>query len=168
MRMANWLKQKLSAWGGVVLLGFVMTIVSGLPARADLEFCNHTAEKQWVAVGYKSEGVWQSEGWWGVDADDCATPIIGDLEFRHYYYRLFESSFVGEGFSFCLKKEVFESEDADDCDSDGFEPADFAGIDTGPNALSYTFAIIAPASDSKEFDGMRHQPARPLQPRSPR
>lgn len=168
MRMTVWLRQRLVGLGGIAFLGMTMTFVSVSPAQADLEFCNHTADKQWVAVGYKTDGIWKSEGWWGIDVDDCSTPITGDLEFRHYYYRLYESSFAGEGFSFCLKKEVFVSEDADSCDTDGFAPADFADIDTGPNALSYTFSIIAPVSDNKEFDGIRHQPARPAQPKPSR
>lgn len=167
MKMAVWLKQRLIGLGGIVLLGIATTFVSVLPAQADLEFCNHTGEKKWVAVGYESNETWKSEGWWSVDADDCITPIAGDLENRHYYYRLFESSFVGDGFSFCMKKDVFESEDADTCDSDGLEPADFAHIDTGPSALTYTFAILAPASDSMKFDGIRRHPSLPTKPKPP-
>lgn len=151
MRMLAWPKQKLGAWGGVVLLGIAMTVVSGLPAQAGLEFCNQTAEKQWVAIGYDTDDGWISEGWWGVETDECITPMPDDLNRRYYYYRLFETGFVGDGYTFCIKPEVYRTKIDRRCEKYGFEAADFAEIDTGPDALSYTFTFAAPISQGKKF-----------------
>lgn len=150
MRMLIWLKQRLRAWGGVGLLGMAMAIMSGLPAQAGLEFCNQTAEKQWVALGYDSDEGWISEGWWGAEIDACVTIISEDLNDRYFYYHLFDASFVGEGFAFCIKDEVYKTEIDDHCEAHGFETADFSEIDAGPNALSYTVTIAAPNSYHKK------------------
>jgi uncharacterized membrane protein len=119
-------------------------LFAAAPARAELSFCNETGETQWVAVGYKSGENWVSEGWWEISSGDCKAPIPGDLTNRHYYYRLFSDSFEGEGFKFCVKRDVFRSEGDENCAARGFDSGDFADIDTGPDALSFTLTLTAP------------------------
>ena len=68
-----------------------------LPARADLRMCNMTANRVGVALGYKDDKGWATEGWWTVnpygaydgqspiDLRKCLTLLKGDLIARYYY-----------------------------------------------------------------------------------
>ena len=42
-------------------------------ARAEFRVCNDTANLVGVAVGYRAEEGWISEGWWQLPATTCAT-----------------------------------------------------------------------------------------------
>src|SRR5262245_58916536 len=55
------------------------------PARADFRLCNNTSNKIGIAVGYKENDGWTTEGWWNLAARSCETVLRGALVARFYY-----------------------------------------------------------------------------------
>ena len=51
---------------GMTLIGamFASLAFFATPAHADLRICNETANLVSVAMGYRAERGWMSEGWW--------------------------------------------------------------------------------------------------------
>src|SRR6478736_4829487 len=47
------------------------------PGSSGLRLCNKTASRVGVAVGYKEEGQWVTEGWWNVGSGSCETLMSG-------------------------------------------------------------------------------------------
>ena len=60
----------------------VLPFLTTSPGHAELRVCNKTASRVGIALGYKSERDWTTEGWWTVDADSCATLLAGPLVSR--------------------------------------------------------------------------------------
>lgn len=54
-------------------------------AHADFRVCNSTQNLVGVAIGYRAQDGWVSEGWWQVPSSTCATLIEGELQSRYYY-----------------------------------------------------------------------------------
>lgn len=127
-----------------VIPGLVLLIAPGT-ARAGLEVCNDTQATQAVAIGYKEDGYWVSEGWWSLDAGVCKTPVQGDLKNRYYYY-LSKSNgweFADDNISFCTDSDVFTIIGDQDCIKRGFDKSLFRKIDTGKTAKQYTQFLAA-------------------------
>ncbi len=120
------------------------------PAVAGLEICNDTGQDQSVAIGHMVDGTWTSEGWWNIDAGDCAEPVSGDLQNRYYYYRAetTDGQVMGDGSSFCITDDVFTIEGQDGCAERGFDSAGFSQIDTGPTAKEFTLTLAAQNADA--------------------
>jgi uncharacterized membrane protein len=53
-------------------------------AQADFRVCNKTQSRVGVAIGYKDNDLWSTEGWWNVAANSCETLIRGPLVARLY------------------------------------------------------------------------------------
>src|SRR5262245_49103817 len=70
--------------GSVVPAG-VSGSLTAEPGSSGLRLCNKTASRVGVAVGYKDEGQWVTEGWWNVTAGSCETLMPGPLVSRFYY-----------------------------------------------------------------------------------
>ena len=60
-----------------------LALVGVSPAWAGLEICNDTSAAHSVAIGYKSNDQWVSEGWWTIPANECRSPIGTDLASRY-------------------------------------------------------------------------------------
>lgn len=134
-----------------------LVLLSG-QAEAGLTLCNDGAARASVAIAYAADGVWTSEGWWGIEPGACAVAQAGDLQQRHYYYTLSgDAAFAGEGFRFCTKPGAFTLTGADgDCAALAADSRAFSHIDTGPEATDFTFRIPA-ATRAKQADAA--QPA---------
>jgi uncharacterized membrane protein len=134
-------------------------LVLATPAHADLVFCNETGVKASVAIGYVEDGVWTSEGWWGVAPFDC-TPVVTDtLKKRYYYWRATNThgAFDTGNYGFCTRSKAFTIAGDHDCEGRGFRREKFAEIDTG-EAVSHIVALteaMAPAGTSDE-EGPAH------------
>jgi len=104
-----------------------------LPARADLRVCNETANPLTVALGYRAERGWMSEGWWQTPPGDCRVLYQGTLERRFYY--VFAADDIGGGawdgsVFMCTRDETFTIFGVEDCLARGYERTGFFEIDT--------------------------------------
>ncbi|MCT4557259.1 MAG: DUF1036 domain-containing protein [Pelagimonas sp.] len=142
----------------------LLSLVPGLavlagPAYAELVFCNETAVKASVAIGYVDDGVWTSEGWWGVQPFDCTTVVSGDLSKRYYYWRATNThgAFDTENYAFCTTSKAFTIAGDENCEDRGYRREKFSESDTN-NAKSWTITLTeaaAPAGTSdEESNGM--------------
>lgn len=103
------------------------------PAKADLKVCNDTLKTIGVAIGYKADGQWISEGWWRVPAETCSSIIEGDLSSRYYYLHAEDASgrdrWLGRIFM-CTSAKKFKITGLSDCFARGLERTGFFEIDT--------------------------------------
>jgi uncharacterized membrane protein len=112
-----------------------------LPAKADLRICNNTASRVGVAIGYKDNQGWASEGWWtmepATDPKKCTSLLKGNLIARYYYVYAVDYSKGGSwgGTSmFCIRERVFTIRGINDCVGRGYQKAGFIEIDTKEEA----------------------------------
>ena len=61
----------------------VVLAVSASPAEADFRLCNNTGIRVGVAIGYKDNEGWTTEGWWNVSSRSCETLLRGALVARN-------------------------------------------------------------------------------------
>ena len=113
-------------------LGFLLIAIP-TPARADLRVCNQIGKPVSIALGYRADRGWQSEGWWVVGPDTCATVFQGNLNARFYYLYAADDisggSWDGSVFM-CTRDEVFTIFGVEDCLARGYERTGFFEIDT--------------------------------------
>lgn len=126
------------------LLASVLCL-SPAPVLAGLEICNDTEVRQSVALGYKKDGQWISEGWYNFDPDQCRTLLSGDLKNRYYYVTATAKgwSFDDEKIAFCVQNEAFDITGDEDCEARGYLKAHFRAIDTGKTAKTFRYALGA-------------------------
>ncbi len=117
----------------IAMLAIGPLAVMSQPAFADLRVCNRTQNPINIAIGYRAERGWQSEGWWVAGPDECAIPYQGDLNARFYY--VFASDDFGggawEGDVFlCTRDDAFTIFGVEDCLARGYERTGFFEVDT--------------------------------------
>ena len=121
-----------------------------LPALADLRICNKTSSRVGIAVGYKDEESWKTEGWWNIAANSCETLLAGPLVSRYYYLYAVDYDRGGEwsGRSFmCTQEKTFTIKGIEDCLKRGFERTGFFEIDTGEQR-AWTVQLTEPGRAS--------------------
>ncbi len=108
--------------------------VNTVPARADLKLCNNTENKVGVAIGYKDNEGWASEGWWTVEPEKCLTLLKGPLIARYYYVyavdRKVGGSWGGKS-QMCVRDKAFTIRGLDNCEQRGYQKQEFFEVDTG-------------------------------------
>lgn len=122
------------------------------PALADLRVCNQTRNPVNIALGYRAERGWQSEGWWLAGPNDCAIVYQGDLNARFYY--LFAVDDVGGGawdggVFMCTRDETFTIFGVEDCLARGYERTGFFEVDTR-NQSEWTLQLTEKGITSSE------------------
>lgn len=137
--------------------GFAM---QALPARADLRVCNETTNLVSVALGYRAERGWQSEGWWQTPPGDCRVLYQGDLERRYYY--LYAVDDVGGGdwggsIFMCTRDESFTIFGVEDCLARGYERTGFFEVDTEGRA-DWTLQLTDAANGVTGLEGNGDDP----------
>jgi uncharacterized membrane protein len=113
------------------LTGFLFA--TALPAAADLKLCNTTSSRVGVAIGYKDEKGWVSEGWWNVASQTCEVLLKGTLVARFYYVHALDYDRGGEwgGKNFmCTGDKAFTIRGEQDCSGRGFKRSGFFEVDT--------------------------------------
>ena len=122
-----------------VLLGCLIALCLPSASYAELTLCNDTPAAQTVAIGYKGEEGWTSQGWWTVSAGDCAEVVQGALGQRFYYLRVETPGWIfqDDKLPFCLAEDNFTIEGDNNCARRGFRQENFARIDTGIVAPKY-------------------------------
>ncbi len=113
------------------------------PAWAELEICNDTAARHKIAIGYKQDGHWVSEGWWQLAPSACIAAVKGDLDFRFYYFRAESPGrlFQHDRLSFCTRDGLFTIAGDNDCARRGYEKSYFAKIDVGRGTTHYSQSL---------------------------
>ncbi|MEK2481532.1 DUF1036 domain-containing protein, partial [Lactobacillus acidophilus] len=69
----------------LILLSPLALAAGTQAARADFRVCNATQNLVGVAIGYRANAGWVTEGWWHVEGSTCKTLIEGPLSSRYYY-----------------------------------------------------------------------------------
>lgn len=124
----------------VAVLGMFSTATD---AHAELRLCNRTPVQVGIAIGYKANAQWVSEGWWNLDAESCTVVVDGPLPSRYYYlYALdYEEGGAWGGTAFmCTNDKEFTIEGTQDCVARGYERRGFVEVDTG-DKLSWTVQL---------------------------
>lgn len=128
------------------LLGAAALAAMPGDALADLRICNKTSSRIGIAVGYKDQTSWMTEGWWNLPASSCETLLAGPLVSRYYYIYAIDYDRGGEwsGRSFmCTQEKTFTIRGIEDCLKRGFERTGFFEIDTGEQR-SWTVQLTEP------------------------
>ena len=125
---------KFTAANGAALLllaGFAMA--PGV-AHAEFKVCNKSDSLIGVAIGYKLDDEWITEGWWRIAADICTPIIEGDLTSRYFYLHAesvdTDGKWRGPVFM-CTSNIVFKIRGVKDCFARGYERTGFFEVDTG-------------------------------------
>ena len=119
------------AAGALMMMGAM-----SLPAKADLKLCNKTMSRVAVALGYKDNQGWITEGWWTIESQKCDTLLKGPLIARYYYiYALdyTEGGSWGGNSVMCTRKKVFTIRGIEDCEARGYDKTGFFEVDTKEN-----------------------------------
>ena len=123
------------AWMGLAVVA-VVAFASTWPsaAHADFRLCNNTGSRVGVAVGYKDNDGWTTEGWWNVAARACETLLNGTLVARFYYIYAVDYDRGGEwsGQAFmCTRDKEFTVRGTENCLARGYDRTGFFEVDTG-------------------------------------
>lgn len=130
-------------------LGLAALTISAVPARADLRVCNQSSNQVSIALGYRADKGWQSEGWWVAPASKCAIVYQGDLHSRFFY--LYVADDIGGGawdgsVFMCTRDESFTIFGVEDCLARGYERTGFFEVDT-QNRTDWTLQLTDPANN---------------------
>ena len=103
-------------------------------AKADLKLCNNTTNRVGVALGYKDQQGWASEGWWNIGPNACETLLKGPLIARYYYIFAVDydkgGSWGGKAMM-CTRDKLFTIRGIKDCEGRGYQKTGFFEVDTG-------------------------------------
>jgi uncharacterized membrane protein len=121
-----------------VLLGALalsaLAMVGAPAAHADFRLCNDTKSLVGVALGYREQGKWITEGWWQVPGETCASLIEGDLNSRYYYLYAEDADRGGQwrgDIFMCTSDRQFRIDGVDECFARGHQKTGFFEVDTG-------------------------------------
>jgi uncharacterized membrane protein len=119
----------------LLLAGLALAwLLQAAPAAADLRICNMTTSRVGVAVGYRDQQGWLTEGWFNLKANGCEAVLKGDLNHRYYYIHAIDYDRGGDwsGASYmCTREREFTVRNFENCLARGFERTGFFEIDTG-------------------------------------
>lgn len=112
----------------------VVTFFAADAAHAEFRVCNGTPNLVGVAIGYRAEQGWITEGWWQVPATTCATLIEGELQSRYYYLYAEDAARGGRwtgDVNMCVAENEFKIVGVQDCFARGYQQMGFKEYDTG-------------------------------------
>ena len=115
-----------------------------------LRLCNKTASRVGVAIGYKENRQWITEGWWNVARDSCETLVAGPLVSRFYYVYAVDydhGGVWGGKAAMCTRDKMFTIRGIEDCVARGFERNGFFEVDTGEQK-SWTVQLTEPGNEA--------------------
>ncbi|MEX0628422.1 MAG: DUF1036 domain-containing protein [Cucumibacter sp.] len=126
-----------------VAAGLAVPCLMTVPAAADMRVCNATQRTVSIALGFRSERGWESEGWWVANPDECAVVYDGPLDARFYY--LFAADDVNGGawdgrVFMCTRDDSFTIFGVEDCLARGYERTGFFEVDT-ENRTDWTLQL---------------------------
>jgi uncharacterized membrane protein len=136
-------------------LSFGVLVSQASPAAANLQICNQTASRVGVAIGYRDDRGWVTEGWWNMVPGACETLLEGALRARYYYVHAVDYDRGGEWggqYFMCTHARVFTIREAADCPTRGYERTGFFEIDTG-ELTSWTIQLTDPGRGGAAAQG---------------
>lgn len=138
---------------GLAAFGIVASIfLFGSTGRAEADFriCNTTPSRVGIAIGYKDNNGWSTEGWWNLDANACETLLRGDLAARYYYLYAIDydqgGEWAGEAMM-CTQDQMFTIRGIERCEDRGYLKTGFFEIDTHEQS-SWTVQLTDPAIEA--------------------
>jgi uncharacterized membrane protein len=140
--------------------------VFAAPASADFRLCNNTGSRVGIAVGYKDNDGWTTEGWWNLGARSCDTLLKGALVARFYYIYAIDYDRGGEwsGKAFmCTRDKEFTIRGIEDCLARGFDRTGFFEVDTGEQR-SWTVQLTESSEQAPPRAMPQVGPANPAPP----
>jgi uncharacterized membrane protein len=111
-----------------------------------LRLCNRTTSRVGIAIGYKENKRWSTEGWWNVAPDTCETLVAGALVSRFYYVYAVDydrGGVWGGKAQMCTRDKMFTIHGIEDCVARGYEKTGFFEVDTGEQK-SWTVQLTEP------------------------
>jgi uncharacterized membrane protein len=109
--------------------------LTATPAAADFRVCNFTKSRVGIAIGYKDNEGWATEGWWNIGAGNCEALLRGSLAARFYYIYAVDydrgGEWAGQAFMCTRDKEFTIRPGTGDCLARGFDRTGFFEVDTG-------------------------------------
>ena len=130
-----------------VWLSLLFVSASPGEAAADFKLCNKTGSHVGIAIGYKDQHGWTTEGWWNVAPSTCEVLLAGALVSRYYYIYATDYDLGGEwaGKAYmCTQDKMFTIRGINDCTQRGYGLTGFLEIDTG-DQRSWTVQLSEPA-----------------------
>jgi uncharacterized membrane protein len=119
-----------------------LVVASGL-ALAELKLCNTTSSRIGVAIGYKDQKGWATEGWWNVPAQACEVLLSSAVPSRFIYVHAVDYDRGGEwsGTNFmCIADKSFAIRGVQECQKRGYKRSGFFEVDTG-EARNWTIRL---------------------------
>ncbi len=134
-----------------ILLLFCLSLVTATDVRADLKLCNTTASRVGIAIGYRNDEGWTTEGWWNVASQTCETLLKGNLIARYYYLHAVDydrgGAWAGKAFM-CTEDKAFTIRGLEDCKDRGHTRTGFFEVDTNESD-EWTVRLTDPGSGAK-------------------
>ena len=157
-------------WGGRVLASAAVIAAAATltaePAAADFRLCNNTTSRVGIAVGYKENEGWTTEGWWNLAGRSCETLLRGALVARFYYIYAVDydrgGEWAGQAFM-CTRDKEFTIRGTDDCLARGFDRTGFFEVDTGEQP-SWTVQLTESADQAPQTPLQSRVPPIPIPP----
>jgi uncharacterized membrane protein len=133
----RWLRNGMAACVAALGLSILAAPLTADAAKADFRVCNGTQSLVGVAIGYRAEAGWTTEGWWRIPATTCKSIIEGPLSSRYYY--LYAEDADGNGrwagsINLCIAENEFKIAGVKDCFQRGYQRMGFREYDTGEQA----------------------------------
>jgi len=135
-------------------------------ANADFRLCNNTASRVGVAIGYKDQEGWTTEGWWNLTARSCETLLRGPLVARYYYIYAVDYDRGGEwsGKAFmCTRDKEFTIRGIENCLARGFDRTGFFEVDTSEQR-AWTVQLTESSNDQPDNPLPQFTPIIPAPP----
>ncbi len=122
---------------------------------AGLRLCNKTSSRVGVAIGYKQNNDWATEGWWNITAGACETLVGGTLVSRFYYIYAVDydhGGLWGGRATMCTRDKMFTIRGIRNCVARGYESSGFFEVDTGEQK-SWTVQLTEPGQPEVGIGG---------------
>jgi uncharacterized membrane protein len=148
-----------------------------LSAKADFRVCNNTDNRVGVAIGYKDQETWTTEGWWNISAHSCETLLRGTLVARYYYVYALDYDRGGEWSGhapMCSREKEFTIHGTENCLARGYDRTGFFEVDTAEQR-SWTVQLTdglpqnqnGPSASGAPVNSIRTQRTEPAPSRLP-
>jgi uncharacterized membrane protein len=121
----------------------LLTLACVAPAAAELKLCNTTSNRVGVAIGYKDQKGWATEGWWNIPSQTCETLLNAAVPSRFIYVFAVDYDRGGEwagGNFMCTAEKSFAIRGVQDCQKRGYKRSGFFEVDTG-DARNWTIRL---------------------------